>query len=632
VQALLAARIDALQPEERHVLQEAAVVGRIFWAAAVEGAVEGDLGASLAALERKGLILVRPTTTLAGQTEYLFKHALTRDVAYASLPKARRARAHAAVAEWVAKLSGDRTDEFADLIAYHYWAAILGDGADLAWMDDPDGREALRRRAMAALLVAGRAARHRFAVDFAVELHENALKLATSDPERLDALEQIARDHESAFHGDAALLAFQAALDIARRDPSARDRVASLARHAAGMAAHRGGAFVKEPDFEVIRGLVSEGLAATTDERERAWLLAADGALIRNRRMVNADPEPMQPRLDAVREAGRIAERLGDPNLMTLVADTLSDLYLMEDDPKRALEALEPSLPMLERIERQAARAQWNHSMSLKLLQLTGDPARAEGLATQAYELGQRLSAHDQGHGTFGLILTSYWLGDWDRVETLLAEHLANPELDAGVRCIAVQSGPSLGAMMLAHRGDPERALAVARHSHTWGESLGPVEGQLAEALVTAGALEEGQALAGTVLTRATAWRRHEAARAMLAAVAEQGAWAQLPALLEGMVAMREADPLLDALAERAQGQAAAAVGDAAPARASLSHALAAFQRFPHVFESARTQEALALVSDEGARDALLREAIATYESLGASPHVARAQALLAPS
>jgi hypothetical protein len=117
----------------------------------------------------------------------------------------------------------------------------------------------------------------------------------------------------------------------------------------------------------------------------------------------------------------------------------------------------------------------------------------------------------------------------------------------------------------------------------------------------------------------------------MLAALVEQGNWDELQALLVGIVAMRQADPLLDALAERAHGEALAAAGDAAGARASLSRTLAALQRFPHVFEAARTQEALAAVSDEGATDALLREAIATYESLGAAPHVARAQRLLAP-
>ena len=631
VQALLAARIDALQPEERRVLQEAAVVGRTFWAAAVEGAVGGtDLEPSLAALERKGLILVRPTTTLAGQTEFLFKHALTRDVAYGTLPKARRARAHGAVADWIAELASDRSDEFAELIASHYWAAIRGDGADLAWIDDADGREAVRRRALAALLAAGRAARHRFAVDRAVELHEQALELATDDAERLHAFEQMARDHETAFHGDAMLVASMSALEIARKDPSARDRVAVLARHAAGMAAHRGGAFVTEPDFDAMQELIREGLEAVTDERERAWLLAADAAMIRNRRRVVEEvSEPMQPRLDAAHEAGRIAERLGDPNLMTVVADTLSDLYLMEGDIEGALAALEPSLPMIEKIERPAARAQWYHSLSMKLLWLTGDPARAGVLSTQAYEIGRRLSAHDQGHGTYGLMLTSYWLGDWDRVEALLAEHLTNPELEHGVRCIAVQSGPSLGAMVLAHRGDPERAVSAARHSKTFEDRPGPVEGQIAEALVTAGAREEGEALAGDVLDRALSWRWHDAARALITALVERGAWDELPALMDRIAPIRQADPLLNALAERAAGQALAASGDMPGARESLSGALAAFQGFPHVFEAARTQEALALVSDEPERERLLQEAIATYRSLGATPHMERAEALL---
>jgi tetratricopeptide (TPR) repeat protein len=337
----------------------------------------------------------------------------------------------------------------------------------------------------------------------------------------------------------------------------------------------------------------------------------------------------MQPRLDAAHEAGRIAERLGDPNLMTVVADALSELYLIEGDTERALAALEPALPMIEKIERPAARAQWYHSLSMKLLWLTGDPARAETLSKQAYELGRRLSAHDQGHGTYTLMLTSYWLGDWDRVEALLAEHLTNTELGRGVRCIAVQSGPSLGAMVLAHRGDPERALAAARHSKAFEDRPGPVEGQLAEALVTAGAREEGEALAGDVLNRALEWRWHDAARAMITALAERGAWDELQAVIGRIGPLRQADPLLDAIAERASGQALAASGDRPGGRESLSRALASFQRFPHVFEAARTQEALALVSEESEREWLLGEALVTYRALGAAPHVERAERLI---
>jgi tetratricopeptide (TPR) repeat protein len=313
---------------------------------------------------------------------------------------------------------------------------------------------------------------------------------------------------------------------------------------------------------------------------------------------------------------------------MTVVADTLSDLYLMEGDAAGALAALEPAIPFLERIPSPAARAQWNHGFSLKLMSLTANPARAQELAKEAYELGRRLSAHDQGHGTYGLMLTSYWLGDWDRVETLLAQHLANPELPAGTRCIAVQSGPALGALVLAHRGDPARALEVARRSRAWEDRPGPVEGQIAEALVTAGAVAEGQALAGEVLKRARSWRWHQAALAMLAALEQQGAWDEVGAFVQKVLPLRGGDHLLDAVAERSTGLALAAQGQTEEARQALSRALAAFQRFPFVFEAARTQQALALVSDEGERQSLLREAIAAYRSLGAIPHVARAEAL----
>ena len=72
-----------------------------------------------------------------------------------------------------------------------------------------------------------------------------------------------------------------------------------------------------------------------------------------------------------------------------------------------------------------------------------------------------------------------------------------------------MMAGPALGAVVLAHRGDPARALETLRHSRAWEDHPGPVEGQIAEALVTAGAVDEGQALAGEVLKRAPGWRMH---------------------------------------------------------------------------------------------------------------------------
>ena len=214
-------------------------------------------------------------------------------------------------------------------------------------------------------------------------------------------------------------------------------------------------------------------------------------------------------------------------------------------------------------------------------------------------------------------------------MEALLAEHLTNPELEHGVRCVAIQSGPSLGSMVLAHRGDPGRAVASARRSEAFEESPGPVEGQIAEALVAAGAVDDGQALARDVLDRALSWRWHEAARAMITALVERSAWDELQSLLATIEPIRGPDPMLSAYAERAEGQALAASGDTSGARQPLMRALDAFAEFPHVFEAARTKEALALVSDEPERLRLLGEAIAAYRSLGATPHLERAEGLL---
>src|SRR5438132_301395 len=90
VLAVLGARIDALPASQKRALQEAAVIGRVFWEAPVRQATsDPDVTSSLLALEAKGLVSIHPTSAIAGELEFIFKHALVRDVAYASLPRIR---------------------------------------------------------------------------------------------------------------------------------------------------------------------------------------------------------------------------------------------------------------------------------------------------------------------------------------------------------------------------------------------------------------------------------------------------------------------------------------------------------------------------------------------------------------
>jgi class 3 adenylate cyclase/tetratricopeptide (TPR) repeat protein len=144
VHGLIAARLDALAPEVRALVQNAAVVGRVFWPGAV-AAMDGDGGsgglqasppvdggragdqtvhAGLAELERKQLVQRARTSSVQHQDEYVFWHALVRDVAYAQIPRAGRARRHQAVAEWVEAVAGERVGDLAEVVAHHYGQAL----------------------------------------------------------------------------------------------------------------------------------------------------------------------------------------------------------------------------------------------------------------------------------------------------------------------------------------------------------------------------------------------------------------------------------------------------------------------------------------------------------------------------
>jgi len=93
VHAVLAARIDRLPPTEKAALQAGAVVGRVFWTSSVVHLLGEEPDFDL--LEERDLIRSTRGSMIAGDREYAVKHALTREVAYASIPKARRGRLHA---------------------------------------------------------------------------------------------------------------------------------------------------------------------------------------------------------------------------------------------------------------------------------------------------------------------------------------------------------------------------------------------------------------------------------------------------------------------------------------------------------------------------------------------------------
>ena len=152
VQAVIANRLDLLDPADRAILQAAAVVGRQFWPGAVAAAVGQPVDSvewALRRLEQRDLIQEQPASTMAGQLEYRFRHILVRDVCYQRLPRAERVLRHQRTADWLETVAEGRQTDLAEVLANHRWASheiarTLGeDPAPYA----PAAREAMYRAA-----------------------------------------------------------------------------------------------------------------------------------------------------------------------------------------------------------------------------------------------------------------------------------------------------------------------------------------------------------------------------------------------------------------------------------------------------------------------------------------------------
>jgi tetratricopeptide (TPR) repeat protein len=126
VQAIIAARLDGLSAENKLVLQDAAVIGRVVWPGAlarIEDRSYRFVDRQLHELVRKEFLTRVDPSSVAGEPEFRFRHILVRDVAYEQIPRARRAEIHRATAEWLESLSPDRTADRAEMLALHYLSA-----------------------------------------------------------------------------------------------------------------------------------------------------------------------------------------------------------------------------------------------------------------------------------------------------------------------------------------------------------------------------------------------------------------------------------------------------------------------------------------------------------------------------
>ncbi|MBE0409309.1 MAG: hypothetical protein IBX69_06210 [Anaerolineales bacterium] len=122
---VLMARLDSLPVEERIVLQQASVVGRLFWdrivahIQAAEGGKPQVVPDALTSLRGREMVYRREASAFMDANEYIFKHDILRDVTYESVLKRLRRVYHGIVADWLVSQVAERSGEYSGMIAGH---------------------------------------------------------------------------------------------------------------------------------------------------------------------------------------------------------------------------------------------------------------------------------------------------------------------------------------------------------------------------------------------------------------------------------------------------------------------------------------------------------------------------------
>jgi class 3 adenylate cyclase/tetratricopeptide (TPR) repeat protein len=211
VHALVAARLDTLRPELKSLLHDAAVVGRVFWLGAVASiaARERDVvRRDLNELVRREFVRPIRVSSIEGEDELSFWHALVRDVAYQQIPRAPRAEKHVGAARWVEEIAGERQEDHAGILVYHYGEAhALAAAAGVA---QPDVEERLWN----ALLLAGdRAAQ--LDLEAAERYFRRAVELAGDrSAERAAALAKLAYVLATRGQAEEAVAVYEEAIPV----------------------------------------------------------------------------------------------------------------------------------------------------------------------------------------------------------------------------------------------------------------------------------------------------------------------------------------------------------------------------------------------------------------------------------
>ena len=408
VQALLAARIDLLSPQEKSALQAAAVIGRMFAAGPVRALVEDD--PPFEALVARGFVH-------ADDSRFTFMHALTRDVAYGSLTTARRARLHARYAAWLEDFGGGADEDAAEL-AHHYSEAVRPEDEDLAWQNENEELARMRSRAVVWLRRAASLAVRRYEMREAVALLERAVALEPNPRVQGDIWHEIARANALYYDGKAFAAAMEEAIALVHDDAALAELYAELAFQTIA----RYGMWGTAPPSELMQGWI-----------ERALELAAPDTAARAKALIARCYENYDKSAADAAEASAIADRLGDPALRSRGYDVQQLVAFVDGNYREALEWCRRRESFVHELD-DADDLVFVYAFAINPALACGELDEARRYAALHDEATRPLSPHHRVHGSALLLLLQELLGNWEQVlelqeliEDRVAESAATP-------------------------------------------------------------------------------------------------------------------------------------------------------------------------------------------------------------
>jgi tetratricopeptide (TPR) repeat protein len=456
LQSLLAARLDALDPDARLVVADAAVLGGTFPVeamTAVSSLPESDVQRLLDDLVRREVLMVRADPLSPERGQYGFVQTLFRQVAYDTLSRRERKARHLAVADHLARAFADEGEEIAEVIAQHLLDALA------AVPDDPDA-DALRQRSIETLMRAADRAQRTGAPAVAVRTLGTAADLLlaqsteTADLAAAELLERVGTSASIIGEFESSAQTFTRAAELyARHD---RHRLVARSRIGVGRAMRRQGR------HEDARRVLREALGALEEAPDADTVGALEQ--LSSLESFAANLEESQ-RL--ITEAFRLAQALALP--LERYVPLFTGLGIANDSEDRHVEAV----AAYREAVRLADLAGAGHEKGMAELNMS-DSLLAQGLWSESAETARLAVATLRRSGsaawsfaTGNLLQALLFAGRWDEVEEIARDAKAEGGADDPYFAWCT-------AMLEAFRGNTEELPSLVEAVHRMAGSEDP--------------------------------------------------------------------------------------------------------------------------------------------------------------